>query len=64
MKKATRYFSTLALVSGAALSLVACGNNKNSKNNNADETHHKFSQTVPVKSVKKRWHFKLCYRIR
>jgi len=53
MSKAKRYFGALALVSGAALSLVACGNNKNSKNNNADETHHKFSQTVPVKSVKK-----------
>ena len=34
MSKAKRYFGALALVSGAALSLVACGNNKNSKNNN------------------------------
>ena len=53
MSKAKRYFGALALVSGAALSLVACGNNKNAKTNDAADTHHKFSQTVPVKSVKK-----------
>ena len=28
MSKAKRYFGALALVSGAALSLVACGNQK------------------------------------
>src|SRR5699024_4194243 len=53
MSKAKRYFGALALVSGAALSLVACGNNKNAKSNDAADTHHKFSQDVPVKSVKK-----------
>ena len=53
MSKAKRYFGALALVSGAALTLVACGNNKNAKTNDAADTHHKFSQTVPVKSVKK-----------
>lgn len=53
MSKAKRYFGALALVSGAALSLVACGNNKNAKTNDTADTHHKFSQTVPVKSVKK-----------
>lgn len=48
MSKAKRYFGALALVSGAALSLVACGNNKNSKNNNADETHHKFLSLIHI----------------
>ena len=52
MSKAKRYFGALALVSGAALSLVACGNNKNAKTNDAADTHHKLSQIVPVTGVK------------
>ncbi len=53
MTKARKYFGALALISGATLSLVACGNNKHTNSSNANKTNHKFSETVPVKSIKK-----------
>ena len=52
MTKARKYFGALALISGATLSLVACGNNKHTNSSNANKTNHKFSETVPVKSIK------------
>lgn len=52
--KTAKYLGLAALVSGAALSLVACGNNNQSKNNSAANSgHNKFKETVPVKAVKK-----------
>lgn len=53
MTKARKYFGALALISGATLSLVACGNNKHTNSSIANKTNHKFSETVPVKSIKK-----------
>ncbi|MBL1072254.1 oligopeptide ABC transporter substrate-binding protein [Lactobacillus kitasatonis] len=53
MTKARKYFGALALISGATLSLVACSNNKHTNSSNANKTNHKFSETVPVKSIKK-----------
>ena len=38
MTKARKYFGALALISGATLSLVACGNNKHTNSSNANKT--------------------------
>lgn len=51
MNKA-KYLGAAALVTTAALSLVACGNNKSAQNSNST-SHDKFKETVPVKSIKK-----------
>ncbi|MDF7638750.1 oligopeptide ABC transporter substrate-binding protein [Lactobacillus sp. ESL0791] len=52
MKK-SRIFSSIGVVTAAALTLVACGNNKSNDKTNDAKTASKFPQEVPVKTAKK-----------